>query len=151
MAERTKELMSLIRSHRSQQAAALIASGIDVNARDEYGNTLLHFAAFHGQIELVKLLLATGADINAVDKSSSTVLHRVARGGGINHVTPPKANMEIFKVLLALGANVNATTDMMYTPLHWAVHDGLVDNVQLLLENGAEAKHVIGRVKRHST
>jgi ankyrin repeat protein len=43
----------------------VIANGADVNAKDEYGLTPLHNAAYKGHKEVVELVIAKGADVNA--------------------------------------------------------------------------------------
>ena len=43
----------------------LLASGADVNAKDEMGETPLHLAAQFGRKEIAELLIAEGADVNA--------------------------------------------------------------------------------------
>lgn len=52
-----------------------VASLKDVNARYKNGNTLLHYAANRGHLDVVTLLLKKGADINARDKAGRTPLH----------------------------------------------------------------------------
>jgi ankyrin repeat protein len=49
-----------------------LATGTDVNAKDKYGGTPLHYAAFHGHKETVELLIAEGADVNAKDEDGET-------------------------------------------------------------------------------
>jgi len=48
----------------------LLNSGADVNARSPNGSggTLLHNAAFDGNVAMVKLLVGKGADVNALDR-----------------------------------------------------------------------------------
>jgi len=58
----------------------LIAKGADINAKDEYGWTPLHYAAIKGQKEVVELLIAKGADINSKNQSGETPLHEAAVG-----------------------------------------------------------------------
>ena len=59
----------------------LIAHGADPNARDDFGQTPLHVAAFEGELKAIKLLLQAGADPKIEDLTSETPLDAaVARG-----------------------------------------------------------------------
>src|SRR5438094_2700213 len=69
-----------------------------VNASDKSGSTPLHFAAAHGQLEVVKLLLAAKADVRAVTSHGNSPLHRAAREG----------HADIVELLLANGEEANA-------------------------------------------
>ena len=51
-----------------------LASGADVNAKNEEGWTVLHEAAFGGRKEMVELLIANGAEVNAKGESGRTPL-----------------------------------------------------------------------------
>ena len=42
-----------------------ISDGADVNSKDEFGFTALHYTAWYGQKKIVELLIAKGADVNA--------------------------------------------------------------------------------------
>ena len=53
----------------------LIAQGADINARDEYERTPLHYHAQVNNVEKVALLLERGADMEAQDKYKNTPLH----------------------------------------------------------------------------
>ncbi|CAB4418309.1 unnamed protein product [Rhizophagus irregularis] len=49
---------------------------IDVNAKDDQGLTLLHWASDRGYLEIVKLLIEKGADVNILsDEEKETPLH----------------------------------------------------------------------------
>jgi cytohesin len=53
-----------------------LASGVNVDKRDEsYGGTPLHFAAYSGN-EVVELLIANGADVNAKNQADATPLDK---------------------------------------------------------------------------
>ena len=49
-----------------------LAAGTDVNAKNEWGGTPLHYATFGGHKEVVELLIAKGADVNAKDDVGDT-------------------------------------------------------------------------------
>jgi ankyrin repeat protein len=53
----------------------LLANHADINAKDSYGDTPLHWVADWGRNDLVKLYLANKADINARNNDGYTPLH----------------------------------------------------------------------------
>ena len=46
----------------------LISAKAQIKARNQYGHTALHMAAFKGQSECVSVLLKNGASPNSIDK-----------------------------------------------------------------------------------
>ena len=81
-----------------------------VSAKNRYGETPLHMAAFRGHKDIVELLIAKGANVNAKEKNSATALHFAAQEG----------HKDIVELLIAKGADVNAKTIKGQTPLHFA-------------------------------
>ncbi|WP_277010352.1 ankyrin repeat domain-containing protein [Capnocytophaga granulosa] len=83
----------------------LIAQGADINVKDEYDRTPLHYHAKVNNVERVALLLERGADIEAQDKYENTPLHFA------------EYNAEVAQLLIEKGADVNAKDDRGNTPL----------------------------------
>ena len=52
----------------------LLAHGADVNARDDYSNTALHYAASYGHDALAQALLGAGADVKSQNRDGRTSL-----------------------------------------------------------------------------
>ena len=91
----------------------LIERGADVNAKEEYGNTPLHWASIENHIELAKLLIERGADVNAKRNDGETPLHQASW----------KNRIETAKLLLERGADLEAKCNRGKTPLYWAHSD----------------------------
>jgi ankyrin repeat protein len=98
--------------------------GGDVNLTDNDGMTPLHFAAFKGHKEIVKVLIAEGADVS-VSHDGYTPLHAAG-------------NKEIAELLIAKGADVKAKEVDGETSLHYAASEGHKEVAELLIANGAD-------------
>lgn len=105
----------------------LLDGGMDVDARDAYGNTALIAAASDGRKQMVSLLLARGADVNATNKKDLTALMGAA----------VKGDYQLVHQLIKVGAAVNARNNEGETALHMAVQYGHYDAVKVLLNGGA--------------
>jgi truncated hemoglobin YjbI len=95
------------------------------------GNTLLHFAAGCGCIEVLTLLLRSGVDPNAIGRGR-TPLYCVA------NECASKAGPELVRTLVRAGADVNACSGVTRaTALHAASRRGHVEIARALLDCGA--------------
>jgi hypothetical protein len=90
-----------------ERVKAIIAAGVDVNAKDQWGVCPLGAAAVSGHADCVKALVAAGANVNAKGNSDITALLAAALGG----------NSDCVKELIAAGADVNATDNKGLTVL----------------------------------
>ena len=143
-----------------------IRSGANVNAREEDGDTPLHYAVAYKPTH-IKILIGAGAIVNARDDRSSTPLHDAAFYGNaekIKLLIKSGADIEAreeggwtplhsavlygkdikygkdtsLKVLLKAGANPNTRDNLGKTPLHAAVQEGHIIYVRILLNAGAD-------------
>ena len=132
-------------------------NGADVNARDQYGNTPLHYAAGNGRDKIARLLIQNGADVDARNNEGNTPLHRawsaevatllIQKGADIHasnqngdtplHRAAAKGNDKIAALLIKKGADVNASDKNGDTPLHDAAGSGKDNVAELLIEKGA--------------
>jgi ankyrin repeat protein len=131
-----------------------------VFTKNSEGFTALHYAAFHGYLEIARLLLAETADVNAKTGKGATPLHYAVWYGhketvqlllskqadvdvrdGIGRTPLYDAaaigQIEEVGMLLAAKADVNARTLRGDTALSVAASDGYEDVARLLIDNGA--------------
>src|SRR6476646_4362265 len=107
---------------------ALLLQGADPNARDCEGDTVLATAAYHGHVEIARILLAAGADVNA-SKSGETPLSMAAHDG----------HTETAQLLLEHGADINAEDQGGLPPLSamFAYGTPNLPTLRLFLAQGA--------------
>jgi len=85
-----------------------------VDAKDRYGWTPLHSAAFQGNTACVELLLKLKANVNAVHNQGKSALHLAAAQG----------RSAICTLLLEAGADINLQDHQGMTPIHEAGYRG---------------------------
>jgi ankyrin repeat protein len=106
----------------------LLQRGVDVNAKNDHGETSLMLASEQGYLAMVKLLLEKGADVNAADAYGRTALMGAS---GNDHI-------EVAKLLLDKGADANAKASEGWTVLMLACLDNHLEIARLLLEKRAD-------------
>ena len=110
----------------------LVQNGADVNAQTDWGGTVLHSAAFRGQLDIMQWMIEEGnAEVNTRDLDGATALLLAARE---NH-------FDIVKYLLQRGADVIARTSDGRTLLHYAAKFGHVEIARWLVEEQGADVH----------
>jgi ankyrin repeat protein len=74
------ELFAAIDKKHIDIVKSLLANGVDINEKDDFGWTALMWAAFKGDRETVKLLINHGADVNI--KTFFGTAQTLAKGKG---------------------------------------------------------------------
>ena len=99
--------------------------GVDVNKRDESGNTPLIYACMKNARDLVKMLLDNGADVNLGNQRDRMPLHFAAETG----------SFEIIALLTGAGAEVNCADMNGITPLMVMAQQGKTDAALKFIQN----------------
>ena len=95
---------------------------------DKEGFRPLHFAAWHGVLDVLRLLLENGANLEA----------KCNRGGTPLHQAVISSHPHIIRAMLAKGADLMAADASGLTPLHHAAASSEVDVIDILLSAGSE-------------
>ncbi len=106
-----------------EKVKVLLLQNVDVDERNNVGETALMIAASNNSLPLVKLLIEHDADVNVVPG-----------GGGSPLYYALKADQELMEYLLKHGANVNVQDMWGMTPLYSATVNGDAEKVELLLK-----------------
>ncbi|EAX88437.1 ankyrin repeat protein, putative [Trichomonas vaginalis G3] len=114
--------------HLSSLLEYFISNGADINAKDKYGCTPLHYTASNNWKETAEILISNGADINAEGKYGCTPLHYTASNN----------SKETAEILISNGADINAKTEIGFTPLHLAARENSKETAEILISNGAD-------------
>lgn len=128
--ELRKKVLEAAASGNLAHLEQFLASGADVNVRDEENDTALIVGSRNGHAEIVRFLMARGADLEAANNSRTTALSAASQGG----------HAEVVKLLLTSGANINAKNTAGWSALALACAGGHPDVVDLLLQGNADIK-----------
>lgn len=113
------------------EVIATLDRGVDINAQDEDGRTVLMYASFNGHSELIRDLLLRGAKVNLADVNGRTALMLAASGPFPDAV----------KLLLDHSADPNMVDkEEHFTALMYAAAEGQLEVVKLLMKFQADPK-----------
>ena len=115
------------------QIKALAGKGEKVDAKDGYGRTALHIAAFGAKHDAMRALVAAGANANALEADRYDIVTIAAVANDV----------PTLRVALALGCSAkNVTSRYNGTALIAAAHLGHAEVVRTLIAAGAPLDHV---------
>ena len=118
------------------EAVAAVLSRLDLERdltprADGGGKTPVHLVTEANCIESLEALTATGSfDVSAEDGRGRQAVHQAA---------PTRNALEVLAELLGKGASVDARGARGRTPLYLSAEANVVENVEFLLEQGADA------------
>jgi len=116
-----------VRNGNREVLQVLLWAKVDVNAKNQDGQTALMMLSDKVTNEIVWDLINAGAKVNQRDKDGDSPLISVAE----------ETNVEALKALLDAGAKVDASNNQGETALMKAAASGLVNNVRALILAGA--------------
>ncbi|HET7113390.1 MAG TPA: ankyrin repeat domain-containing protein [Pyrinomonadaceae bacterium] len=125
----TRELWRIAESGEVDELERVLPQA-DINARNEHGMTALMRAAYHGRVQMVRLLLDHGADPNLTRNDNFTALSLAAFFG----------HAEIVEMLMRHGANADVATRFGTSPYQWAKARSFGDVARSLVKRNDEAR-----------
>lgn len=105
--------------------------GVDMNAKDEEGRTVLHVAAANNDDEAICRLVELGAKRKLQDHNGQTALHTAAAAG----------NTRVVELLLELAADINAKDKAGWTAVSHAEFNDHFDLADRLVGLGGSDPH----------
>ena len=106
---------------------SLVDTGVDINTRDEFGQTVLHAIVRDWHADVALFAVRHNADVNVQDNYGRTPLHLAA---ALKYA-------DTAKILLKNGADPNVETfKEFHTPVHYAANYNSVEALRILLKFG---------------
>lgn len=119
--------MQLFRHNIIWKTVNPVSLGIDINNRNKYGYTVLHYPI---SLETTKQLVHDGIDIHAISNVGESVMHMLAK----------KDNTEHISYFHSLGIDINQTDSNGRTPFHEAIICREWNNALMFITLGADIR-----------
>ncbi len=133
-AGRRLELVVAVRKNDLGAVRRILAAGGDVDARDDYGNTLLYIAAEKGRTNMAMLLLDKDATVDARSLDYERFTPLIVAAGN--------ENVTVVKLLLQRGARPNPRSTSGWSALERSTIHGNFDIVRMLLDAKVDPNEV---------
>ena len=134
----------------TKNLSSLIEKKVNVNSRDKYGDTALHFASVNNNTESVKILLRKGADRNFVNLKGETALQMTQRAI-LNDFDPDNSYEDTIELLSAKehisGGGVGGIDKS--TTSHYEFAKALQDGGDPILMHHIDAQDQLGNTALH--
>lgn len=102
--------------YKIEQIDIILNTGVNVNLRNNRGNTALHIAVYRYRLEVTRMLLSFGAEVNLQNNSGNTALH----------IAAARNNTNALKTLLNRSdVNLNKQDNLGNTALHYALKNNM--------------------------
>ncbi|KAH9597075.1 Ankyrin repeat-containing domain [Trypanosoma melophagium] len=133
ISQEVEEFLRAARGKDTVKCAEVLKQKPDlINSVEAGGFAALHFAAFNGDLDMIRMLLEYHPDLELRNYDGNTPLIMAAKGH----------QNEAIRLLVDAGADVNFRTPTGGTAAHFAASMGYVDTVRLLVELGADVLHL---------
>ncbi len=121
-------LYSAVWRGRTEQVRALVAGGVNVNARTSDNDPLIREAVWRNHVEIVRILVDAGANVDQRDADNDPVLHEAIWRG----------HTDVVRSLVDAGADVDAKDSDDDPVLHEAIFRGHTEIVRILVNAGVD-------------
>ena len=123
-----------------RQILSMQKNQINLNYKDENGNTALHYACDEGNLKIVEILLDANCETNNKNIEKQTPLHLSAKRG----------YFDISKRLIESGANLNAEDSEKNSPLHYVCRDNYIELLKYFLTKNPklDVKNIYGKTPK---
>jgi ankyrin repeat protein len=125
-----RQLINAAEAQDLVKVSQLLGQGASVDASNKYGTRGIEFAAFKGNLALIRMFIAAGSEINQHRGKKGNLVLQAASGD--------RGSPAVVNALLDAGARVNDTNMDGDTALGEACYSGNLAVVQALLAAGAK-------------
>ncbi len=122
-------LMYALRNRGGEEYALyLLKKGANYRAMDVAGNTVMHYAAYGGNIEGIRMTAGGGIDINARNLEGIAPIHAAA----------VFSDVTVLQEIVGLGGDIHAVDNIGMNALHYAAAFGNRDKLEWILAQAPE-------------